>query len=122
MANLVLLNNFMHDFSAAGWIFGAVVLYVLMRNELPEGKAGITIIDAVKSVIFLDRLSFIGIVIFGIIRTLAYKSYEWNTEAGDGQVTLIIIKHIILTVVFLVGLYFYIKAVRFVKNSQIEAE
>ena len=32
MALWVLLNNFLHDFSAAGWIFAAIVLWTLLRE------------------------------------------------------------------------------------------
>jgi hypothetical protein len=32
------------------------------------------------------RLSLGGIIVFGIIRALAYKTFEWNAAAGEGQV------------------------------------
>jgi hypothetical protein len=61
-----------------------------------------------------------GIVLFGIMRALAYKSYEWNAAAGQSQVTLLIVKHIIFTLFFLPGVVFYIKARRLVRKGRIE--
>jgi len=117
LAILVLLNNFFHDFSAAGWLFGSVLLWSMMRKELSNPGAGRVIADSLKTVLFLMRLSLAGIVVFGIIRTLAYKTYEWNAAAGQSQITLLIIKHVILTGIFAVGLIYYIRARKFVRKA-----
>ncbi len=117
MAILILLNNFMHDFSAAGWLFGSVLLWSMMRKDITNPEAGRFFADSLKTVLFLMRLSFAGIVVFGIVRTLAYKTYEWNAAAGQSQLTLLIVKHVILTGVFLVGLIYYIKARKLLRKT-----
>ena len=117
MAILVLLNNFLHDFSAAGWLFGSVLLWSMMRKDISNPAAGRFIADGLKKVLFLMRLSLAGIVVFGIVRTLAYKTYEWNAAAGQSQITLLIIKHVILTGVFAVGLICYIRARKLVRKA-----
>jgi len=117
LATLVLLNNFLHDFSAAGWLFGSVLLWSMMRKDISNPVAGRFIADNLKTVLFLMRLSLAGIVVFGIVRTLAYKTYEWNAAAGQSQITLLIIKHVILTGVFAVGLIYYIRARKLVRKA-----
>ena len=117
MALLVLLNNFMHDFSAAGWLFGSVILWALLRKAEPDSKNEPILIDILKLDMFLMRLSLVGIVVFGLVRTLAYKTYEWNPQAGDGQIDLLIIKHILLTFVFAYGVWFYFKAKKLIKRD-----
>jgi hypothetical protein len=117
LAILVLLNNFLHDFSAAGWLFGSVLLWSMMRKDISNPAAGRFIADSLKTVLFLMRLSLAGIVVFGIVRTLAYKTYEWNAAAGQSQITLLIIKHVILTGVFAVGLICYIRARKLVREA-----
>ena len=117
MAILILLNNFMHDFSAAGWLFGSVLLWSMMRKEISNPGAGKFLADSLKTVLFLMRLSFAGIVVFGIVRTLAYKTYEWNAAAGQSQLTLLIVKHVILTGVFVVGLIYYIKGRKLLRKT-----
>jgi len=117
MANLVLLNNFLHDFSAAGWIFCTVILWQLFRKSI---SLDVPTADILRTIRQLMILSLIGIVVFGITRALAYEKYEWNEAAGDAQVKLLIIKHIILTVVFMWGVYYYRKAGKFLQESTSE--
>ena len=121
MATLILLNNFLHDFSAAGWLFGAVILWSILRKEVPVGDAGRTVIDVLKTVLLLMQLSVAGIVVFGAVRTLAYKTYEWNPAAGESQVTLLIVKHVIFTGVFVLGLVYYLRARKFVKTIGVKS-
>ena len=115
LAILVLLNNFLHDFCAAGWVFGAVILWSVLPNKIPTGDTGTIAIKLLRTVLVLMHLSFIGIVLFGLLRALAYKTYEWNEAAGHGQVLLLIIKHVIFTLIFLAGLVYYIKASKLIR-------
>lgn len=117
MAILVLLNNLLHDFSAAGWFVGTVLLFSILRKTIPAGDSGIMIAGVLKTVLLLMKLSVVGIVIFGVLRAIAYKSYEWSAAAGQGQVTFLIVKHVILSLIFLLGLIYYIKAKKFMKKA-----
>jgi hypothetical protein len=117
MAILVLLNNFLHDFSAAGWLFCTVILWSMLRKEIPGGDAGKIVIDTIKTILVLMRLSLGGIIVFGIVRALAYKTYEWNAAAGEGQVTLLIVKHILLLGVFIIGVVYYTRAKKCIRIS-----
>lgn len=110
MELLIVLNNYTHDFCAAGWLFGTVLLWVLVKRDIPSGEAGVVIADMVKKTMLLIKVSLAGIVVLGIVRTLAYKKYEWNAVVGDTQVTFLMIKHIFLTVLVVLGAYFYFKA------------
>jgi uncharacterized membrane protein len=116
LAILVLLNNFLHDFSAAGWLFGTVLLWSILRKEISNSNGGIAIADVLKMILLLMKFSFAGIVIFGVVRAIAYKSYEWNAAVGQSQVTLLIVKHVLFTLIFAVGLVYYIKAKRFIRK------
>ncbi len=116
MTIVVMLNNFLHDFSAAGWIFGTVLLWTMIRKKIPGGDAGATIIQVLKQVILLMGLSLAGVVIFGVFRALAYQKYEWNAAAGEAQVTLLIVKHIILAGVLVLGLHNCGRAKKMIKK------
>ena len=111
-----MLNNFFHDFSAAGWLFGSVLLWLILRKKVSGDEAKNIVADIVKMVMFLMRLSLLGIIVFGLIRTAAYRSYEWNDAAGQSQVTLLVVKHVVFTVIFVLGLIEYIRAGRFIKK------
>ena len=117
MALLILLNNFLHDFSAAGWLFASVLLYVVLKKRLQFENSADFSDSIIKTLLFLMNASVVGIVVFGVVRAAAYKSFEWSVEAGDGQLTLLVVKHVIFTVIFFAGLIQYIKALKIVKKD-----
>lgn len=106
-ALLVLLNNFMHDFSAAGWLFGTVILWVIVKYHKKGDRPHPTVTAVTRAVRRLMLYCLGGIVVFGVIRLWAYKQYEWSAAAGDAQVTLLIVKHILLTAIFLLGIVYF---------------
>lgn len=116
MAVWVLLNNFLHDFSAAGWFVGAVLLWSILRRSNVDPAAESVTVDILRTLLILMRLSILGIVVFGLVRALAYKTYEWNAAAGQAQVTLLIVKHIIMTAFFGWGLVYYLRASRRIRK------
>ena len=120
MPLLVLLNNFLHDFSAAGWIFSGLALNVLTRYCGIDVDSRRGVVPAARMLRRLMRLSLAGIVVFGVVRALTYKTYEWMDAAGPGQVWLLALKHVILIAIFLVGLRAYIKAGRYM--GEVESE
>jgi len=103
MALLVILNNFLHDFSAAGWLFGTVLLWIILKRLSRAGDGIHALKDVLRTVLYLMKLSMAGIIIFGIIRAFAYRRYEWNAVAGQDQVTLLIVKHIFLAGLAVIG-------------------
>ena len=117
MAVLVLLNNFLHDFSAAGWLFGAVLLWSILRKNPQDAETSKIIIDILKIIRCLMMICLFGIIVFGLFRTAAYKTYEWSHAAGHSQVTLLIVKHVIFTIVFIIGLVLYIRAGKLIGKS-----
>jgi hypothetical protein len=88
----------------------------MLRKKIPSSDAWKIVIDTVKTILLLMRISLGGIIVFGIIRALAYKTYEWNAAAGEGQVTLLIVKHILLLGVFIIGVVYYTRA----KKKEVE--
>lgn len=120
MALLILLNNFFHDFSAAGWLFATIVMGVLLRRDFGDGDGKKVAVHTLATLLLLTRISIVGIIVFGLVRAFAYRTYEWNAQAGQGQVTLLMVKHVIFTIIFVVGMTFYIKASRFVGRARDE--
>jgi len=118
LALMLLLNNFFHDFSAAGWLVGSILLWAIMEKRSKFENSKDFAKSIIKMVLFLMNLSFAGIIVFGVIRAVAYKNFEWSVEAGNGQITLLIVKHVIFTIIFIAGLIQYIKALKIVKNDK----
>lgn len=112
----------MHDFSAAGWVFGGVALCAIWRKIPVQAQVDQLVIDTLRVIRALMRFCLFGIVVFGVIRTVAYKTYEWSEWAGNSQVTLLIVKHIFFTVIFIIGLIYYTKAGRLLRKAADEKE
>lgn len=106
----------MHDFSAAGWLFGSVILWSLLKKTAAGIDGGKVTADVLAIIMKLMRLSLAGIVVFGIVRALVYKDFEWNAAAGHSQVSLLVVKHVLLTLIFLLGLRYYFKARRYLEK------
>ena len=122
MGSLVLLNNFLHDFSAAAWLVGAVVAHIVLKHAGRGTDPGDALPRVLKTVLLMMRLSVLGIVVCGLLRALAYSRYEWSEAAGHSQVWLLAVKHIVFTAVFGLGCIPYVRAARFVRRHHEEKE
>jgi uncharacterized membrane protein len=112
----------MHDFSAAGWVFGGVVLFAILRKIPAQTQIDPAIREVLKTMRVLMGFCFFGIIIFGFIRTVAYKTYEWSELAGSSQITLLIVKHVFFTIIFVIGLVYYLKAGKILRKAIDEKE
>ena len=117
MALLVLLNNFLHDFSAAGWLFGMALVGIILRRIRAGGEVLGPLKDVLRTVLRLMGLSLAGIIVFGVVRALAYRRYEWNAAAGQGQVTLLLVKHVLLTGLVVAGFVFAARAKKYLREE-----
>jgi hypothetical protein len=94
---LVLLNNFFHDLSVALFACALLGAAALWRGASAAGPAARPVVEA------LDRTarrvaagSFAGIVVFGAVRTAAFREYEWLPAVGRGIVPALVVKHVVL--------------------------
>jgi hypothetical protein len=110
----------MHDFSAAGWLFATVLLWSILRRKNLDMEIHYVMVGMLKTVSLLMQLSLVGIVVFGTVRAIAYRSYEWNEAAGQNQIMLLVVKHVIFTLLFVPGVFFYIRAKRLVGKARNE--
>ena len=111
----------MHDFSAAGWLFCSLLLWQIMPAAKREAPVDI-VVKIVRRIRLFMQLSLAGIIVFGIVRMMAYRQYEWNTEAGEGQVVLLAVKHIVFAAIFVCGLISYFRAGKWVQKILNDSE
>lgn len=101
---IVMLNNYFHDLAVAVLFCAVVTSWFLWRELAPEGPtaAGLRLVGRLSVV---ARASLGWVILGGLVRALAYREYEWAWAAGNGQVTALVIKHVLLGTLVLVGLY-----------------
>ncbi len=113
--DLVLINNFIHDLSAAMWFCGLILLFIL-EKEAGRWRDRIEIQPFVRRVFKrFSRITIVSLVVVlagGIIRAINFKEYEWLKAAGDRQIHLLIIKHIFLLTIVILGIYLHLRLSR----------
>lgn len=115
---LIVLNNFIHDLSAAAWFCGTLTMLYIVSEGSQSDRSGMR--DFVQGLFakikVLTHTSLAIVMLGGIVRALAYEKYEWMPALGRGQVTLLIIKHVLLTVIVVAGIYLQVRLTRKVKD------
>lgn len=82
------------------------------------GDGGKILAGVMKVIVSMMRFCFAGIGVFGIFRVLVITKYSWSTAIGGRHLTLFIIKLILVAMVFVFGILFYLKAVRWIKMEE----
>jgi len=104
-AILVMLSNYMHDLATAVFAVSAVTAY-LLRRSLAMRAAPATVQPLVRGIVRLGFFSLACTLALGFVRGLTYRKYEWVEAAGRDQVTVLVIKHIMLVCLVIAGIVF----------------
>ena len=102
----LMMNNYLHDVATALLIGSAAAIFVMARvvGVVNEPAATLFFLTACRRLTRLFHWALIWIVVGGIPRTIYYTRFEWANAAGKGQVTALIIKHVVMTVLVVVGI------------------
>lgn len=110
MDTLIVVNNFIHDFAAALWL-GGMLLIIILSGEVKREGASAPIrkffLQTTKKFSQIIVVSTVVIFLSGVIRTFTYRYYAGPMDFAATRINALIIKHIIL--IILVALTFYIK-------------
>jgi len=96
MAILVMLNNFLHDLTAAAWICSAWLLVIIRNHFLAKRNYVQAYLEIFPFLLRLSLLSLILNLLFGVVRFLNYYQFEYLPAAGRGQIIALVIKHILI--------------------------
>lgn len=114
LALLVMLNNYFHDLATAVFAVVSVAAYLLHRqldgNFPPERVRAV-----IGALVRIGYGSLAWVILGGVLRALAYRRYEWMGAAGEDQVPVLAVKHVILvgcTVLGLIALHRARRALR----------
>jgi len=103
MAILVMLSNYLHDLATAIFAVSAVAAY-LLRRSLAMQAAPATVQPLVQGIVRFGTFSLVCTLILGFVRGITYRKYEWVEAAGRDQVTVLVVKHVILVALVIAGL------------------
>jgi hypothetical protein len=102
MAILVMFSNYFHDLATALFAVSAVAAYLLHRSPTMQ-SAPETLQPLVRGIVRVGYGALGWTLVFGYVRGLTYRKYEWAEAAGRDQVTALVVKHIFLVILVIVG-------------------
>jgi hypothetical protein len=120
MAILVMFSNYFHDLATAIFAVSAVTAYLLQRS-LAMQAAPATVQPVVRGIQRMGYYSLAWTLVFGYIRGLTYRQYEWTEAAGRDQVAALVVKHVFLVALVIAGLVFLYRLRRLVVAEGAEA-
>lgn len=119
---LVMMNNYFHDFATALVVVTTYGMLYLVKHAEKDGGEGVKrmVLAVYPKMVHLAGGSVIFVFFAGIVRSFTYKEYEWHDAVASGQVGAIMVKHIILGILFAIGIYFWIKVHKRIKAFRAE--
>lgn len=119
---LIMLNNYFHDAAAAVLLVGSITLFVFAgaaaRMEYRSPGAARFFLYAYARLRFLIFASLAWIAAGGVVRTIAYRQYEWMPAAGRGQIPALVVKHVLIFAAVALGIFFWLKLRRTVAEMK----
>jgi hypothetical protein len=98
-----MLNNYLHDLATAIFAVSALAAYFLLRSSaLRDAPASSR--PLVEGLVKVGAFALAWILLGGVVRGMTYRQYEWMEAAGRGQVTALVVKHVILVSLVVTGL------------------
>lgn len=103
----IMMNNYFHDVATALLVASAWCIYALVRTqaEISEHLGTLFFLKAYRRMVTFFRFALYWIIIGGIPRTIFYTRFEWANAAGKGQVPALMVKHVLMAVLVVLGVY-----------------
>ncbi len=105
-----MFNNYFHDFATAAIVVCTLIMFFAV--EYAEGGHNNRLKEKVLAIyprmLHLTGGTFVLLIMAGIVRSFTYKWYEWVDVLGDGQVFLLIFKHVLMFGAFGYAVYLWV--------------
>lgn len=114
---LIMMNNYFHDVATAMLAASGAALWVMVKKYEGQEDEAVTryFLSIYTRMTKVARFSLYWILIGGVPRTLAYRSFEWANAVEHVQIPALIVKHIIVFSLVGAGVYLWLKVNRRVK-------
>src|SRR6266498_4315423 len=121
LAIFVMLNNWFHDFTVAMLFCSLICLRIIYRRTQEQPNA-VWLPFARDLTTRFNKVTYVCwamLILLGAIRTLAYRNFEWEEAAGSGQVTALVLKHVLLVSLVLWGTMNQLRLRKFFRESKV---
>lgn len=120
---VLMTTNYSHDIATASLAVSGLMMWVLYRtSEKTEVSSGAErfFVGVYKGIRRMAVYSLAWIIAAGVPRVVTYDRYDWSDIAGDGQLTAVGVKHILMFLFVITGVYYWAKLDRTVKALQLK--
>lgn len=104
MGILVMIINYFHDLSVAILASNIFCVWIIGRYLADKKTDPDFMPNLFRKLSRITWIAFTFVILGGGFRAWAFMEYEWNPAVGNGQVTALVIKHIVLVSVTVFGL------------------
>lgn len=113
MRELLELNRYAHDFTAAMWVCGSILIWMLCREVKIQNIMDDTLKTFARTARKISILTIPSLFITlasGGVRALTFKEYEYNGEITSQLILMLIVKHALFTAFIIWGIVIHVKA------------
>ena len=117
----IMINNYSHDIATAFLAVSGLSFWIIVKNY-PMHSGGLEGYFSIsnKTIGRLGKYSLLWVLVAGVPRILSYKTHEWSSAAGELQVTAILIKHVVMFLLVGIGLFYWLKIRKRLKEINIK--
>ena len=97
-----MLVNYLHDLAVAVFFVASLAALFLEREAAGQGcgpagqGCGPAVHAVCRRLLRVACAAFAVVLAGGVVRTVTFREYEWMEAAGRGQVSALVVKHVIL--------------------------
>jgi uncharacterized membrane protein len=116
LRELVELNRYVHDFSAAMWTCGAVAVWLIVRAARRDEDARPGLVGVATGLFWVTVPALVIALASGGVRAATYTSYEYTGPVTSALVAILTVKHVAFTAVVAWGLWVHVAARRLARG------
>ncbi len=112
MQELLELNRYMHDFTAAMWVCGSILIWLLCREarRLDVQAESVRVLLRLAGKISLITIPSLLIALAsGGVRAVTFKRYEYAGEITTPLITMLVIKHVLFALFVTWGVWMHVR-------------
>ena len=103
----IMMNNYFHDMATGLLVGSGFALHAILRiqSSMNSPQATLFFLKTNRHMVKLFRFALWWVILGGIPRTIFYTSFEWANAADKLQVPALAVKHVMMFVAVVWGIY-----------------
>ena len=114
---LVELNRYLHDFTAAMWTCGSVAVWLLLRAARRRAGAARELARVAVRLQWVTIPSLAVTLVSGGVRAAAYTGYEYQGPITGAIMAILVAKHVVFLAVVTWGVWVHVTARRLAREA-----